>query len=743
MLVFREWLALDRVRSEVLLPAMREARLMRAAERTIEFALRAISPAFGMLVEEADSPSEVDAAEAIRSAAQKVRWAAMIERAEMVERVKEIFVDRYLPMFKERAEEVRKMVEDERRGYDDPDSTKSRKSAMTHVARRLGMSVDEVEDLASRAPQTRSESRLWEAEEEEEEEEEEDEWEMPDDMKALIGETFDDKLSKIIKEVKPILVRLGYVDDSELNDGSSHEKLMVLDPAIRRASEETGNAVPLNAETDLLKKSAAERAKARENFMTKIVERFKDYAEYQGHSQGVSRFFDPVRQAPREGETVAPEQFLSDAVISLVNSLTTRVVSKKEGVREWEASPVSAGPSSKEDLGLWASKFLNKIKSRIRWETSKREGRAKSLSYADPEDDSGRLVSIHAGRKDDDGARGNIDPTDYRTTTSDREAAQTETRRKILDAFVYAMRRLKQEDSLHAVIACVRFGLECDADGDMPAKDDDARTSAEKILSLVPADSSTGEQEKADTIEGFLAKLGVGGDVGASDVANQKMVQRIQELGAWDLLGTGRKPSPRNADGTRMTRRPIGDPEGVKKWDAFLHTVRDAMGEALKKIGLYMNFHLSGSGEAIISGRTEPSESDAEGWDINRFLRRAFPRAKIENNGSKIRLTFFKETGEAKHVWSIEVKRYTDPKTRRASKFISLQQDGFPAIDPPMAIPQPVKCQRCEGEDERCPDCMGWGYTLDMPKVVELERKLIDLLPRQMRRSRGSKASEG
>lgn len=734
MLVFREWLALDTVRSEVYVPAMREAVMLRAAERTVEFALKSIFSNPRMIAEEAESPTELEQALNIYRAGQAVRWSAMIDRSEMVEAVRKIFTDSYLPLLKERTLELQKMVDDELMGYDNPDDKKSLKQAITKVARKLEISSEDLESMISRSPSTRSESRLWESEEEEEE----DDWDMPDDMESLIKDDFEQKLANVIEEVKPLLTKLEYIKEGDLDVGSSHEKLKLLDKSIRLASEEKGNEVPPNETTSVLKKDKSARAKIRQSLMKEIYDKFADYADYQGHSQGVAKFFDPTQQRPRDGETIAVGQFLSDALDAIIDSLTKRPVSKEEGARPWPQSPYATGHGVGENPESWAKHFMNKIKNRIRWETSKREGRAKSLSQSDSEDDEGRLVSIHAGRKDDDGGRGTIDPADYRTHTSERQAENSEKRKKVLDAFVHAMRMLKQTDSLLAVIACVRFGLDCDADGDLPAGDEEARAKASKILSLVPTLSATGDEEKSETIEGFLAKLGVGIGAGASEIANQKMVERIQELGAWDLLGKGRSGSPKNPDGTRMTKRPVGDPEGVSKWDAFAHTVRDAMGEALKKIGLYMNVHLSGSGEAIVSGRVDPSEQDSERWDLNRFLRRAFPRSKIKIEGSKTFVTFFKETGDVKHVWSIEVKNERDPITRKTVKKIEMSQEGFPGREV-FEIPQPIKCHRCGGEDERCPSCMGWGYILDIPKISEMERMLIDRLPRQKRKPRGSK----
>lgn len=751
MLGFRDWLVLDLVRVEVYGGLAKEMALMEAACRTVAFVNKALDCDLDVFSEATYADPEVAKSEAIRKAAQRVRWAAMIEREELVAKIRAIFSQDYMPMLQDRAEEVRRMVAQDMENYKGEGESKAEKRAMTKVARDLEISVEELGRLMNPAPAPKSikaESRAYL-------ESDDDDWDMSDELRASLSsdESFDARFSRIVDETKPILVKLGYIDEDDLEYGSTQDKLGLLDPAIRNAAAETGNEVPENRMTSLLKRDKKYRDQSRSKFMEVFYDRFSDYADYQGNDQGTGSYWDTAQQRNRGGETTAPGQFLSDAIDAYLESLTRRDVNKQKGARDWGSASIMQGPSPSENETSWAKRLINTIKTRIKHEAPKREGRSKSLSTgaeqgSDAEGSSGRLVSLQAGKPEDDGTRGSIDPSDFRGRTSDREIMQDERRNKILDAFLHAMKKIRQEDGLLAMIMCVRFGLDCSPTGDMSS---DANAARNDIMNNVLgrfASETEGEQgsaqasAKLQTPEGFLATIGVGSQVGQSEIANQKMVERLQELNAWDSLGSKRRgESPKVADGKPMTRRPIGDPEGAKKWDAFVRTVVDAMGEAFKKLARYMHEYLTSNSESIVSGRVQNSEVEAERWDLIRFLKGAFPKSstKVEGNDRKVRVTFLRDDGGVKHVWDIDVVQVKSSKSFMPNKYLVMTQDGFPEDSHEMLIPPPIKCNRCGGENERCPSCMGWGYVLDIPKIVEMERELFNLLPRQKRKSRGPK----
>lgn len=749
MLGFREWIVLEGLREGVYKDLLRDAIRRRAATETVAEVSAALSGLDFSLNEAHYEEENATKAEAIRRAAQRVRWAAMIERAEMIERIRSIMRSEYAPMVEERAEEVRGMIEAARKSFDKPESRAAENAAKTKVARDLDLTTKELEFVANPRPfaeKTRSESAVYS----EDEDYEDDKYEPPKEISAAIkaSDAFGDRLLRVSDSAKELLAKLGYIDDGELNSGSVHEKFVALDHAIRAAAAETGNDVPDNATTRLLKKDKKIRDRARTRFSEEIHKNFAERADRMGAAYGQETFIGPGGRS-RKGELVSRDAYLDDYLVAALEALTTRPVSREQGVaRAWAKPPMLTTPEeSKLSLSSWADKIIGGAIRRIGYEAWKKEMKGRpgeTNDFSDePEQTSSRpsLRSIHAGRREDDGSRGSLDPKDYRSSTSVGEIASEERRKKILEAFTSAMEEIAREDRLQAMLICIRLGLGCDAQGNMPEKN------AQMILMLMPdeniedKDSDKIKRKATATPESFFASLGVASAVGGKDAANQEMIKQIQALDAWDTLkGTNRrKMSPRKPDGSLMLDRP-NDPAGAKEWDSFMMTVVDAMMEAFKKLAEKMNRRLAASEYSITSGRMEPSESDSERWDLRRFLRAAFPDARIESVGKSTRLTFLDSGGKPKFYWDI-FQGETKGSKSRTIKYLTLFQDSAPDDKEEIIIPQPVKCERCEGEDENCPDCMGWGYTLDIPKIIEMERQLINILPRQKnRQSRGGES---
>lgn len=778
MLCFREWLVVKEVLGAVYDDIVAEIVMAEAVRSTVVLVSRAIS---GEIFAESSEPESAEdrlaAARRIFGLAQRVRWSAMIDRRQSVIMVREAFNSKYIPMVRETAEAFEEMVEAERRNQKNPESAAARGYAETNVARELGITkafLQRVAKIGLYSPtKTRSESS------------EHDDIGMPDDLRDdiempddLLDDEpsdknphmvdFEEKFKSLSSDVGPLLIKMGYINERQIEYGSFEDKFKAFDEAISRAAAEKGNEVPKNPTTNELKASPEKRRTAAGEFMQALHDTLGETAEGYGRS-GIRPYWDSVKQRMVGGEDTAPEEFFDAFALALVDSLRTRSANKvkidqdededededdehagEENSSGWK-DPTLVKPPAGDEME-WASRYINTLKARLSQEAIKQNQRSRNRAAGLKSDSDSPPTSLQSGGREEDGSRSSIDPADFRGSTADRELMSRRRREDILDSFVYAMRKLRQESPLKAMLVCIRFGLQCDHGGGLPADEEGARTAVEKILDIVPTQNLGDRQggragAQINTPEAFLAKLGVSDDVGGSDRANQEMAGRLQStpgvpprdsngrpLTIWDTLG--KSPSPKDNNGNPITRKP-NDPEGLDKWTKFVKTAVDQMGESFKRIALHMRSYLAGTDEVIAHGRIEASEEDGERWDFATWARRAFERNdKVElrpEGRGEFRLNFFDAEGKVKISWKIKVSDYRFPGKGKMGQKIVMVQDGFPEEHVDYAPPM-KRCERCEGEDEECPDCRGFGYVLDYPEITALEGRLYNTLIRDKRR---------
>lgn len=740
MLGFRDWIVLDWVRVEIYEGILEDMRLKEARRNFLEFYNRAVSGRWDLILEsdeEDDTPAEIDdpfasgddnvkpswvaeddddeekapakpeqkphrgespvaKAKALKDAAQRVRWTAMLDRAELVVQVRKIYEDEWVPLMKKRDDEIRRRYQDEvGKGVDELD-------ARREVGKKFGISAHEVGKIV--APRKVEWAVVREA------------GEAPAKLPRFgRKKSFEDELNDIREKVEPLLVKLGYLESGQLKFGDLAEKIELIDRAISGAAREEGNDPPDNEAVGELRKNPSSREKARSELMGLL------HGAFEGTARG-SWMASSSRVIGAEGKSKrgsqdhqGPEDILNQGIASIFRSLTSREPNKDMTVPPWreKLEVLTNDPNENPDqiIGSLGARFSARNAGRD-------EKRGRNNAAGRSGDSAGGVTYLSAGAAQDDGTQSSIDPEDARTSDSITTMAGRDTRSEFIEAFQRAMAELKDLDPLWAMLACIRLGLHCSADGSMP------RGSANAILGLVAASRGSAAGQ---TPENFLHRLGQGNMT--SGESDQDLADKVS--GLWDGLkdfkkGRGaRRSSPVLPDGTKITRANSRENAVNKKeWDKFVATVRDACGEAFKWLASRIH-EIMGEGQtAHTSGQTGPKN-----WDLGKFLRLNFPEASIRETRpdpleQEIKISFPSYDKASGRSFDILVK----------GPDISIIQDGF-SDEHEFQIPDLVRCPSCGGADRECELCHGGGLVIDPKALRKLEWDIRNLLLRSKRKS--------
>lgn len=707
MISFRHWLDLDEVLSEVRLGVAiqteRES-VLREFFELVSFALSgsSIKESFEGKDEEESRSWTMETALKMQELARKVRWSAMIDRAEAVEEIREILEKKWKPFVADKREEVvREYERQSKSGLHDSDEDIRRA-----VGEKMGLSTYDVGRIIS------DRQNEWAVIGEDKDED----WDIPgfdddntggDDQK----DSMDARLAEIVSKSEPKLVRLGYLKDGQLNIGDDREKIKLLDKAIRAAAAETGNDPEDNETTKVLKSNALARREAKRELMQLMYDSYQNIARSSYYRS--SKRMDPLGKGAsgtkggRRGSEhfQGEEDILSLGIESLINSLTRRKPNQDGSVPEWQDLMTLSGTSVPEIMGSIATRFRTQNISRDAIRDQKKAGGLSGSS-------SDSVQHLGSGAKQDDGSIGSIDPADTKTSDSLTAAANSTTTSEILDAFKRAMAEIKQIDPLWAMLICSRYELNCGPDGSMP----DA--SAGRLLTLLTGAGSIGLTQ---TPENFFKRMASSGM--KQGVEEDLLAQKAQRY--WDLL---KDKKAVKKGGLRRSAPTISRKEDAKTkveaddWDKFKHTVRDACGEAESWLWRRMNELMSETGAKTagqIGHRT---------WDILKFLRSNFRGATVQASKPapdeiSVKVSFPASAGNSAKTYDILV---TD------NKHISIMQDGFEDEDE-FEIPEPVRCPYCDGIQKGCMECEGEGLILDPKAISKLEYEIRQVLARSRR----------
>lgn len=542
--------------------------------------------------------SNVEIARTIQQMAWRIRWGAMIERAGLVDSVKRIYEGEWLPLMKEREGQVKEEYrrESERGG--------SEEDIRRRVSEKLSIPILEVAGLIARL---RNEWGVLN--------EEDDDWGDMPDLDSNESD-FDERAKEIINRAKPLLLKLGYVDEGELDHGSEREKQAAANKAMAAASAETGNDTPDNQTTQELRKRPSMAAEAQNKLWQTMYDKFMGLASnsYRKLSREMPIGKDGERKIGSQYFQDATE-ILSDVVSKLIGSLSERKVNQDLSAPAWESDLVfmNADPEKDPDaiIGSLGVRFRpqNVIRDVVR-----QDNKASAQAPGSSE----RAKRLSQGAMGDDGVQSSIDPEDTRTKDSLSTATASEAAGKMIEAFKQAMKDLGKSNPIHATIACLWFNLDCAPDG----------TPAENNVHELMSAAGGQTMSSRITPDQFINKLGLETHVqdkvrGRSGMAGWKLVELIVKknlprTGNLKLRPEGNMPSVLPTY-TMVRNNPESISQEQMKWWNFYNTVNDAKDKALIFISRRMNEIMVDQSDDLAVG-----QESAHSWSLAKFLKASY-----------------------------------------------------------------------------------------------------------------------
>lgn len=549
----------------------------------------------------APTKAKTKIARAIQDAAWTIRWAAMIQRAELVERVKRIYEDEWLPLMRKREGRVREEYRIEAASGGTEDEVRGR------VAEKLGLSAFEV------AKSIGLSGVEWKVLEEEEE----DDWgDIPDVHPE--GPSIDENEKKIIDKVEPLLLKLGYVDSSEMKYGDVFERRNLAVKAMEAAAKETGNEPPDNKTTKRIRQSLSTAANAEKRLWDVMYEKYMGLAR-----ASYKKLSRKMGNDEETGEEIRGSQYFQDAteifsdvVTKLIKSLSEREVNKDLTAPAWKSDLafMTADPEKEPDAIIGSLGVRFRSQNVIR-DVVRQDNKAAAQAPGSAQ----RAQRLSQGAMGDDGVQTSIDPEDTGTRDSLTTAATEESAVNLIDAFKQAMKEIKKESPTHSMLACLWFSLDCSKDG----------TPAETKVTELMSAAGGATMSSRITPKQFLDRLGRQGLVsgqgrGVSAAAGWKLVELIVEK---DLPRDGRTLSlrpmgkiPDDRPNYQTVRNNPGSitPEKKKWWD-FYNTVNDAKNKAIYFIMKRMNEIMVEQSDDLSAG-----QKDAHSWSLPKFLETSY-----------------------------------------------------------------------------------------------------------------------
>ena len=723
---FRDWLVVDEVLRETKESILADLATERATRSLFEFLHWAIGGGLRPILEDSEeaefrsdgSWTEAKAQE-IQNLANKVRWSAMIDRAEAVEFIRDIYEKKWVSYIEDRKNEMTREYEAERKSGMHTSDEEIRRA----VGAKFKMTTYEVGRIIA------GQQNEWAVFGEDKEKK----WVVPtfkdddddDDDDTQNYKSLDERLDEIITKVEPALVKLEYLKRGQLSFGEQKDKAKAIDMVIRSAAAETGNEVEENETTNLLKTNEGEREKARRSFMEAIYEAYGKIAasayyrtsKYMGSLGKDSAGTKGGRRGSQDFQ--GAEDILSQGIEGVMKMLTRRKPERDGVAPPWKDIKVLSGSTVPEIMGSIAVRFRPPNISR----DSKRD---RSKAGGQSGSSSGNVQNLGDGATQDDGTRGSIDPADAKASDSLSSDVAVETNREMGEAFKKSMHDLKVRDPLLAMLVCLRMGLGCHRDGNMPD------TSVSAFMTLA---SGVGGFKSTQTPENFLSRLGQGDN--PSSKMDEDLVVAIQGGNYWDSLKktTRFASSPKDESGALILQKPQVSSPHRKTWEKFVATARDAKNEAMKWLAKRMYELMGEDSHERSQGQTGPTS-----WSMSRLLKNRFGRSaeiKETNHGrgvSSIVISFIEGRKVSKY-FEIEATpasvSITGPVYPEKMKSGAQSIEDIPDID--FEMPDLVECPKCGGSDSDCSVCDGTKAVIDPKALREMEFKILDHMIRGTR----------
>lgn len=747
MATFGEWLFFEEMKEGVYEESLRRLHIQEAIRSALDFYNIAVSGLWDLLAEsEEDEPVELDdpfsgsedakpveetpddkkirRAQKIQRMARMVRWAAMLDRRDLVAKVASIW------------EEVAPALQ-QNEAYENDDD-------------------------------------------------EDDDWVIPTlkgsqpaaaAPKAAPAPTVNkDAVKAAISRLRPLLEKLGYLDEGEMDYGTDEDKIRAISKAAEAASKETGNDPPDNEDVRAMSDNPMLRNQISQDMMGEIINILQRTAE---------KTYRLIRrkQSFEGGESKYGAEMDEGDVLSTGLRINMRMLNRREVNNNLVARPWN------DDLNILtidvdneenAKKIINTIKSPIstperamrdeRREERKASGLAPGSSAVFTCSDCGHkraaasslvgtrmkcpkcgaegtvkqgasVVSHDAGIAGDDGTMTSMDPVDTRTSDSLTTAATEETAKELVDAFRQAMAELKEKDPSLAILACLWLGIHGQTPSrcSMPDGSVPDQQAANRFREAARGISISSRDAPAL----FLRKIGLdvmkaGDGRGKSGRANWELVRLIKtnNIPAVDKLG-GMPPGDLPPNWVpNYTQRHLFD-ANQQLWWKYMNRVVDTLSK--KSLPFIMRRMSEILAEKDPAQKPKGWESPCS-WSITKFLKETFRESirsgTISISGTNpIIVVFYNQNRKGK-----EIRSYTITTSGRE---IKIAQKGWD--DEVFSYEAPnynVKCPRCNGVGRGCSECEGCGSTMDRIKVLNTERDIhARLVTRRINRpSRENKA---
>lgn len=672
MVTFGQWLLFDDIKVEIYEASIRDLMLQQALEQTLEFYNNSVAGRWSLILEsdgeslEADDPftgsedakpvevtpddKKIKRARKIQRLAKMVRWAAMLDRRDAIAEVQRIYRQELLPILSRKEQTPVKES-----WHDESD-------------------FPMLPDFESK-PATPQQQQT-----------------KPNAAQGSSG------LSGVIKKLRPLLEKLGYLEEGELDYGTEDEKIKVISRAAEAASAEVDNDPPEEPEVVAMAKDEGLRKSISENMMGELIRILTATAE---------KTYRLIRRKYEfEGKELQAAEFDESEILSKglednMRKLQRRKVNKDGTARPWddELSIMTINIDSDEA----AAKLINTIKSPIstperalRDERRARDraaglgpgsgavftcsqcGHTRSAAYSQIGTTStcpkcggeGKIqqgasaVSYSAGTTNDDGSVSSMDPVDTKTRDSLTASADRESGNAMVSAFKQAMKELREKSPTMSAIACIWLSLDCEEDGSIP------ETNIERFVSAAGGVTMSSRMTPAQ----FINSL-------ALDAHVPEKVRGRGGLGGWKLVELiVQRDLPRV--GPTLSMRPNGSMPSVlptysmvrnnpksltpsqMDWWNFYNNANDAKGKAISFVVQRMNDILMEQSDELALG-----QENAHSWNLHRFLSAVY-RDQVRSGHAVIN----QHTTAPRQEVTIE---FYDAKKKRVIKSFRLKADGI------------------------------------------------------------------
>lgn len=545
-----------------------------------------------------------------------------------------------------------------------------------------------------------------------------------------------ESIYKVAERLKPLLEKLGYLKGSHLPDKlTDKERAEVIIAKAEVAKEETGNEPPDNEQVRDMKADPMLRRRSYSDVMERLAAIMRDAAR-RAFNKTSTNVQDSEGRTRRGASRFLDDEFLNDNIIRSIETITTRDVLKDGTANPWD-DETNAFKINIEDEES-AQRYINSLKSPITRGSLKRDADREDLKAAGMRPGSeNRPVSMDAPVAGSDGEATTMAVADPRGRDSLSSSVAEESKKALVNAFRQAMMELKDSKpngSSLAVIACLWMHLDCAGDGSVPDGNITRFFSAASGL-------AAGSRQSSET---FINRLALDQHIPGtprqkSELGDWALVKLIaarraelEGMARMNRMPPGAPPDrPPSAEGKSayMSRHLLGDSD--RMWYDYLKKISDAKRDAIKFVVNRMS-HIIAENDPSTKPKGWRSPCS---WSIFKFLKETYHdvlgnSVSIgDRESNPMTVTFFN-----KHKKGQKIREYSISARGESISIVQTYPAGYEQDIFNYNIPQnTIKCDMCGGSGGDCSECEGCGTTMDRVKTISLERDIKSRLELQRR----------